>query len=187
MEKYTSVIIKIAAIFLFFAILFAGYRFDIAYQHHRYLRAREHGDILNHQINMLKQQIQNNTSLQAQLAQQKTSFAKAILIMPAAGQLNDYLNSIVHMGQADNLKFTSVNPQTSEAHDFYHAIPVQMTIVGTYQQFTQFLQAVMAANTISNWTNWAMVRQEPATTVVVNANDQDALTITATAVFYSYP
>jgi len=185
--KTLNSLIKILAIGLFFGILFAGYQYDVEYQHHRYLRAREHGKKLKYQIDLLKQQIQGTNNIQVQLTQQQASFDKAILVLPAAAQFNSYLNSVITTAQTSGLKFTGVSQQALIGHDFYHTVPVQMTIVGMYQQFTQFLQALSTANTLSDWTNWTMVRQEPATTVVVNANGQDALTITATAMFYSYP
>lgn len=179
---------KVILIFLFLLILVIGYCIDLDHQWARFLRARGHTHQLEVSLKQTHQKILKTDQYKNLLSKTRAEFDQAKTTLPDADNIQSFINTTIQSGKSQGLTFLTVNPQSSIAKDFYHIIPVQFVILGTYQQFSDFLKLLNTQHYFIHIDDFSMTRQQPAETTVLKNNDNtpDVLIINATADFYYY-
>jgi len=176
-------------ILLFLLILATGYCIDLDHQWARFLRAGDHSHQLEASLKQTHQKILQTDQYKYLLSKTRAEFDQAKAALPDADNIQSFINTtIIQSGKNQGLKFLTVNPQSSTAKDFYHIIPVQLVILGTYQQFSDFLKLLNTQHYFIHIDDFSMTRQQPAGTTVLknNENTPDGLIINATADFYYF-
>ncbi len=181
-----SLIKKMILILVFLLVLILGYSVDLNYQWDRFMRARNHTHQLEENIKQTHQRILQTDQYISLLSQTHTEFDQIKITLPNAANIQPFIGTILQSGKNLGLKFLTVDQQAVTSKDFYHIIPVQLVILGTYQQFLDFLNLLNTQHYFVDINNFSMARQQPAETTVLknNNNTPDILMINATADFY---
>ncbi len=175
--------------FLFLLILSIGYVADLDYQWSRFLRARDHTHQLEENLTQTHQRILQTNQYKILLSKTRAEFDQVRITLPTVVNLQAFINTTFQSGESQGLKFLTVNQQAVNTKDFYHIMPIQLVVLGTYQQFSNFLNFINTQHYFVMINDFAMTRQQPAETTVLkdNNNTPDMLMINATADFYYYP
>ena len=181
-----NLIKKCIVLLLFLLILAIGYFTDLDHQWARFLRAREHTHQLEENLKQTHQKILQTGQYEILLSKTRAEFDQTKITLPNADNIQPFINTTLQSGKNLGLKFLTVNQQASTTKDFYHIIPVQLVILGTYQQFSDFLNFLNTQHYFIDIDNFSMARQQPAQTTVLknNNNTPDVLMINAAADFY---
>lgn len=184
----SNLIKKFILVFLFLLILAIGFYIDLHHQWSRFLRARDHTQQLEANLKQTHQKILQTDQYKNLLSKTRAEFDQIKATLPNSTNLQPLMNTVIQSGKNQGLQFLVVNQQASMTKEFYHIIPVQLAILGTYQQFSNFLNYLNTRHYFINIDNFSMARQQPAETTVLKNNDNtpDILMINATADFYYY-
>lgn len=80
---------------------------------------------------------------------------KALTELPNQKEIPSLLTSITGAGKAAGLEFLSFKPRSEEPKDFYAAVPVDITVLGSYYNVANFFVAVGDLPRIVNISNVA--------------------------------
>lgn len=109
----------------------------------------EQYDILVTQMSGLKtefeqkqQQASNLQAYRVQLQLMNERFGNMLKQLPAQNEMPGLLEDISKMGIASGLTFELFAPQPEVVHDFYIELPINITVVGNYDQLALFLSRI---------------------------------------------
>jgi Tfp pilus assembly protein PilO len=112
-----------------------------------------------------------------------------MLVFPKIQNFDEILDAVKSAGENARLHFLNVTPSSPIQTDFYDEVPVQMTLVGTYQHILDFMQTTFTwSGPLFIWKNWTLSHQsKPKTTVLNDTENQDFLQMNVNTVFFTLP
>lgn len=136
--------IIVLMIFVSLFILLMGYWFDIKNQFERLAYAQSEEVKLKTDFVTKSHQAANLSAYKLQLENMKKMFGGLLRQLPEQTEVPALLEDISHQGLATGLEFQSIRLQPERAIDFYIELPIEISVVGNYQQFAEFVNNVAA-------------------------------------------
>lgn len=123
-------------------ILFFGYWFDTKNQLLE-LENIEHEELkLKTTFEGKQAQAANLSSYKDQMATMKASFGALLRQLPEKTEVPGLLEDISHQGLATGLEFLSIRLLPEKQIDFYVELPIEISVVGNYHQFAEFVSNI---------------------------------------------
>jgi type IV pilus assembly protein PilO len=145
---------KIAIMALAMLLLVAGFFFGLQQPKMKELKA------LQDNLGKIRIQVQENKRIADQLpryraeyAQLKSELDNALTELPNQKEIPSLLTSITTVGKAAGLDFLLFRPKPEEPRDFYAAVPVDISVQGTFYNVANFFVAVGNLPRIVNISN----------------------------------
>lgn len=79
-----------------------------------------------------------------QMATMKASFGALLRQLPEKTEVPGLLEDISHQGLATGLEFRTIRLQPEKEIDFYVELPIEISVVGNYHQFGEFVSNIAA-------------------------------------------
>ena len=184
-----AIIYKTLSLIFFIAIFSLAYHFTLHQQYSTYLDAHLASRELKQNLENLKKDFNEKENYAAQFTQTQANFNALMVGFPSAKNFSAALNTVKTAGANAHLQFKIMAPSTPVQKDFYTEIPVQITIVGTYQQILDFMQMTTTwQGPFFIWKNWTLSHQfKPKTTVLNETTNNDLLQMNVNAIFFYTP
>ena len=131
-------------IFVSVFILLMGYWFDIKNQFERLEYTQSEEVKLKSDFVKKAHQAANLSAYKLQLDNMKKMFGGLLRQLPEQTEVPALLEDISHQGLATGLEFQSIRLQPERAIDFYIELPIEISVIGNYQQFAEFVSNVAA-------------------------------------------
>ena len=129
---------------VFAGILFAGWKFDITTQREELagLEQKEHEqlDILDTR----QRKAANLNALKEQMKEMEQSFGDMVRQLPNKTEVAGLLIDISQTGLSAGLEFKLFQPRGESPKEFYAELPINISVVGDYHQFGEFVSGVAA-------------------------------------------
>lgn len=129
---------------VFAAILFAGWKFDITTQQEALAALekteQEKLDILDAR----QKKAANLNALKEQMKEMEQSFGDMVKQLPNKTEVAGLLIDISQTGLASGLEFKLFQPGGEAPREFYAELPINISVVGSYHQFGEFVSGVAA-------------------------------------------
>ena len=84
----------------------------------------------------------NLEAYKKQMKEMKVVFSSMLQQLPRKNEVADLLIDISRSGLVNGLEFQLFRPGNENPVDFYAELPIQMTVVGSFHQFGEFVSAV---------------------------------------------
>jgi len=129
---------------VFAAILFAGWKFDVTKQREALadLEKKE-----KEQIGILdvrQKKAANLNALKEQMKEMEQSFGDMVKQLPNKTEVAGLLIDISQTGLAAGLEFKLFKPGGEAPKEFYAELPINISVVGDYHQFGEFVSGIAA-------------------------------------------
>lgn len=141
---------------LFIVLLLEGVVFFYGVQQPKYQQLKG----LQVKLNDLKNQIQESKKIADNLPRLKKEYeqlqielASALTELPNQKEIPSLLTSITNVGKAAGLDFLVFRPKPEEPKDFYSAVPVDISVSGSFYSVGNFFVAVSKLPRIVNINN----------------------------------
>lgn len=145
---------KIALLFLVMVAVGAAFYYGI--QQPKYKQLKE----LQVKLNDLQNQIQESKKIADNLPRLKKEYeqlqielASALTELPNQKEIPSLLTSITNVGKGAGLDFLVFRPKPEEPKDFYSAVPVDISVSGSFYNVANFFVAVSNLPRIVNINN----------------------------------
>lgn len=102
----------------------------------------------------------NLVDYQEQLAQIEASLEELIRQLPTEDELASLLIDISQTGLASGLKFTLFKPEAPVLKDFYSELPINIQVIGNYEQLGLFVSGVSSLPRIVTMHNITILPQD---------------------------
>lgn len=138
-------------------------------------------------VNFKSYKIYNSQIYANQLSQLEEEYKSAMAVFPLEKDFDASLEVVKKMAESNHLQITLRKSGTVVQRDFYGQIPVQMTLVGSYQQILNFMTQTENSNNspVFIWQNWVLTHQyQPKTTVLNETDNNDLLQLQANTEFF---
>jgi type IV pilus assembly protein PilO len=113
------------------------------------LHAHQHKEAhLKHEFKIKQDRVANLGAYKKQLGEMQHSFAKLLRQLPSKKEEADLLNDISRARVASGLEQKLFKPQSEKKEQFYAALPIEITVVGTYHEMNEFVSRVSALSRI---------------------------------------
>lgn len=145
---------KIALLFL--VMVAVGVAFYFGVQQPKYKQLKELQvklDGLQNQIQESKKIADNLPRLKKEYEQLQTELASALTELPNQKEIPSLLTSITNVGKGAGLDFLVFRPKPEEPKDFYSAVPVDISVSGSFYNVANFFVAVSNLPRIVNINN----------------------------------
>jgi type IV pilus assembly protein PilO len=90
----------------------------------------------------LQRQASNLPAYREQMNQMEERFGNMLKQLPTQNEMPSLLEDISKTGIASGLKFELFAPAPEIKHDFYIELPIQIVVIGNYQQLAVFLSRI---------------------------------------------
>lgn len=136
---------KIAVfVIVFAALVYAGWHFDIT-QLREELAGLKQKEAEQIQILEIRQKkVANLDALKDQMKEMEQSFDDMLRQLPNKTEVADLLIDISQTGLAAGLEFKLFEPKGETPREFYAELPINISIVGDYHQFGEFVSGIAA-------------------------------------------
>lgn len=136
---------KIAVfVIVFVALVYAGWHFDITKLREE-LAGLKQKEIEQIQVLEIKQKkVANLDALKDQMKEMEQSFDDMLRQLPNKTEVADLLIDISQTGLAAGLEFKLFQPKGETPREFYAELPINISIVGDYHQFGEFVSGIAA-------------------------------------------
>ena len=142
-RKELPLILKgLSVIGLLFLLTILGYWLIIQPNAHKYQALLEQEAVLKNQFEVQQQQAGNFQAYLQQLRTIKKRFGNLLKQLPSQNEMPCLLEDISKTGISSGLSFELFAPQPELAHDFYIEMPINLSVVGNYNQFAVFLSRI---------------------------------------------
>lgn len=129
---------------VFAAILFAGWKFDVTTQRETLSqlenKEKEQIDILDAR----QKKAANLNALKEQMKEMEQSFGDMVKQLPNKTEVAGLLIDISQTGLASGLEFKLFQPGGEAPKEFYAELPINISVVGSYHQFGEFISGIAA-------------------------------------------
>ncbi len=129
---------------VFAGILYAGWHFDITKQREELAtlvkQEQEEIDTLDRR----QKKAANLNALKEQMKEMEQSFGDMVKQLPNKTEVAGLLIDISQTGLAAGLEFKLFEPKKESPKEFYAELPINLSIVGDYHQFGEFVSGVAA-------------------------------------------
>tara|TARA_B100001996_G_scaffold314640_1_gene257309 strand:- start:389 stop:1009 length:621 start_codon:yes stop_codon:yes gene_type:complete len=127
---------------LFFALLFAGWKFDITKQRAE-LAGLERKEQERIEILKVRQRkAANLNALKEQMKEMEISFGDMVRQLPNQTEVAGLLVDISQTGLGAGLEFKLFEPKGEIPKEFYAVLPISISVVGDYHQFGEFISGL---------------------------------------------
>ena len=136
---------KIAVfVIVFVALIYAGWHFDIIKLREE-LAGLKQKEIEQIQVLEIRQKkVANLDALKDQMKEMEQSFDDMLRQLPNKTEVADLLIDISQTGLAAGLEFKLFEPKGETPKEFYAELPINISIVGDYHQFGEFVSGIAA-------------------------------------------
>lgn len=137
--------VKIALVLIVMAaIIFAGWHFDI--QNLRVTIENEQRKEVEQIASLESKQRQaaNLEALKVQMQEMQQSFGDMLRQLPNKTEVAGLLIDISQTGLAAGLEFELFKPAKEKPSEFYAELPIQITVIGDYHKFGEFISGIAA-------------------------------------------
>ena len=137
--------VKAAILAIVFAvILFLGWQYDI--KNLRQAIAKEKTLELDNisSLESKQKQAANLEALKVQMQEMQQSFGDMLKQLPNKTEVAALLVDISQTGLAAGLEFELFKPVAEKPSEFYSALPIQISVIGDYHKFGEFISGVAA-------------------------------------------
>lgn len=125
-------------------ILFMGYWFDTKKQLSSLDKAQQEELTLRTTFEAKQYKAANLDAYKEQMATMKASFGALLRQLPEKTEVPGLLEDISHQGLATGLEFRTIRLQPEKEIEFYVELPIEISVVGNYHQFAEFVSNVAA-------------------------------------------
>jgi type IV pilus assembly protein PilO len=108
----------------------------------------------------LKQAAARVPALQEELAKVEEDFDRLLTLLPDQKEIPALLDTVSQLGAQVGLENILFQPQPERVYEFYAAIPIRLTLLGTYHKIGTFLDNMSKLNRILKVENINMTRQK---------------------------
>ena len=149
--------VKIATIILLCVLVWVGGYYYFIKDKEAELAAAEAKEVnLKRSYELKYAKAVNLDAYKKQMKEMKKNFADLLKQLPRKSEVADLLVDISRSGLVNGLKFQLFRPEGEHPVDFYAELPIQMTVIGTYHQFGEFVSAVAALPRIVTMHNFTL-------------------------------
>lgn len=129
---------------LFAVIVYAGWHFDI--QNLRAAIAAEKAKELEliSNLEIKQKKAANLEALKTQMKEMEQSFGDMLKQLPNKTEVAGLLVDISQTGLAAGLEFQLFKPKNEVPSEFYAELPIQISVIGDYHKFGEFISGVAA-------------------------------------------
>ncbi|MBS0290226.1 MAG: type 4a pilus biogenesis protein PilO [Proteobacteria bacterium] len=125
-------------------ILFLGYWTDTKKQLAQLDAAQKEELRLRTTFENKQSKAANLQAYKDQMATMKASFGALLRQLPEKTEVPGLLEDISHQGLAAGLEFRTIRLQPEKEIDFYVELPIEISVVGNYHQFGEFVSNIAA-------------------------------------------
>jgi len=86
----------------------------------------------------------NLDAYKQQMKEMEVSFGTMLRQLPSKTEVDDLLVDISQTGLSSGIEFELFKPQSEKKIDFYAELPIQISMVGSYHQFGDFVSGIAA-------------------------------------------
>ena len=145
---------KIALLAFIFVLLGAGFFYGLLQPKMKVLQGLQQRQAdLSKQIQENKRIADNLPKFKKEFEQLKIDLDSALTELPNQKEIPSLLTSITSKGKDAGLDFLIFRPKPEEPKDFYSAVPVDISVYGSFHNVANFFVAVSSLPRIVNMTN----------------------------------
>ena len=145
---------KIALLAFIFVLLGAGFFYGLLQPKMKVLQGLQQRQAdLSKQIQENKRIADNLPKFKKEFEQLKIDLDSALTELPNQKEIPSLLTSITSRGKDAGLDFLTFRPKPEEPKDFYSAVPVDISVYGSFHNVANFFVAVSSLPRIVNMTN----------------------------------
>ncbi len=152
----------------------------------QYDSLREQENVLKAEFEQKQQQAANLRSYRNQMVIMEERFGNMLKQLPTQNEMPGLLEDISKTGVASGLTFELFAPMPEVAHDFYIELPIQISVMGNYQQFAVFLSRVAQMNRIVTLHDFVIQGAPAPKDKQQESQPSDLLIMKMTAKIYRY-
>ena len=168
-------VIAVMSIALVFIIFFLDTKKQLAS-----LETAEHDEIsLRTTFETKQSKSANLEAYKEQMVTMKASFGALLRQLPEKTEVPGLLEDISHQGLATGLEFRTIRLQPEKQIDFYVEMPIEISVVGNYHQFGEFVSNIAALPRIVTLHDFVI---RP----IIKGGSPDELLMSITAKTYRY-
>lgn len=134
----------ISIVMLSVLILFLGYWTDTKKQLAQLDAAQQEELQLRTTFEQKQTKAANLDAYKEQMATMKASFGALLRQLPEKTEVPGLIEDISHQGLATGLEFRTIRLQPEKEIDFYVELPIEISVVGNYHQFGEFVSNIAA-------------------------------------------
>ena len=128
----------------FVAIVYAGWHFDITKQREELasleMKEKEQIDLLDRK----QKKAANLKALKEQMKEMEQNFGDMVRQLPNKTEVAGLLIDISQTGLSAGLEFKLFEPKGESPKEFYAELPINISVVGDYHQFGEFVSGIAA-------------------------------------------
>ena len=131
-------------VIVFAALVYAGWHFDITKLREELAQLKQKE---SEQIQILEARQRKAANLQAlkdQMKEMEQSFDDMLQQLPNKTEVADLLIDISQTGLSAGLEFKLFEPRGEAPREFYAELPINISVVGSYHQFGEFISGIAA-------------------------------------------
>ncbi|WP_243371411.1 type 4a pilus biogenesis protein PilO [Geotalea sp. SG265] len=145
---------KLALLFLIIALIGAGFFFGLYQPKLKELKGLQANlEDLHKQASDAQKLANNLPKYKQEYEQLQNELKVALTELPNQKEIPSLLASISNAGKSAGLEFLLFKPKPEEPKDFYAAVPVDISVSGTFYKVADFFKAVSALPRIVNISN----------------------------------
>jgi type IV pilus assembly protein PilO len=152
-----------------FAVVGIGVYFDTLDQLARIKSAEEKETALTREFEEKQKKAVNLQDYEDQLTQIESLLEKMIRQMPTEEEVADLIIDISQTGLASGLEFKLFKPDTPIRKDFYSELPINIQVIGSYEQLGLFVSGLAALPRIVTLHNVNIVPEVKDGKLLMNA------------------
>ena len=137
-----------SCIILLLAIVFASYWYHTKPQMQQVEKLRKEEGLLRARLASKQHRAANLYIYKKQIEQMQITFSELLQELPNQNEVPELLEDISHNGVASGLEFKLFVPQSEVQHDFYAELPIQIEVLGDYNQFARFISRIASLDRI---------------------------------------
>ncbi|MGD8408169.1 MAG: type 4a pilus biogenesis protein PilO [Thiohalophilus sp.] len=125
-------------------VLVAGYFLHIKNMMESLDRTRAKELTLKSEFEKKQAKAANLDAYKQQMKDMEASFGTMLRQLPSKTEVDDLLVDISQTGLSSGIEFELFKPQSEKQIEFYAELPIQISMLGSYHQFGQFVSGVAA-------------------------------------------
>lgn len=152
----------VVILFVMGCVIFLGYWFHTKNQLVSLEQAEQKEQELKGTFEKKAKQAVNLEAYEQQLDEMRESFGAMLRQLPNKTEVADLLVDVSQSGLASGLEFELFKPQAEVPREFYAELPINISVVGDYHEFGDFVSSVAALPRIVTLHNINIKRKKDA-------------------------
>ncbi len=159
------------------AVAFAGYWYLMKPQYETLAKEEATESAKKREYAQKQRKAANLENYKAQLVEMNESFGTMLRQLPNKAEIADLLVEVSQTGLASGLEFKSFEPRAETAKEFYSEVPINISVLGKYNEFGDFISGLASLPRIVTIHDVEITR---------NKKDSNELKLSAIAKTYRY-